>query len=100
MVIHVSTSCWKASCFFSPSVTTTMGRLGKMWFSATAKNGWAAWLTPAHDNTPPSSRRRARHCTAGVSETLANKHQLSSRARDVSELLVAARAELCAKLAE
>src|SRR5262252_4711768 len=40
---------------------------------------------PAQDNTPPFSRRRARTCTAGVSETAANK------------LLVAGIAKTCAK---
>src|SRR6267142_502270 len=40
---------------------------------------------PVQDNTPPFSRRRAKVCTAGVSETAANK------------LLVAGIAKSCAK---
>src|ERR1041385_1084086 len=40
---------------------------------------------PLQDNTPPFSRRRARACTAGVSETAANK------------LLVAGISRSCAK---
>src|ERR1017187_2247948 len=64
---------------------TTIGRCGKRCRSKTAKNGCAARLTPAQDNTPAFSRRRARDRTAGVCETLANK------------LLVALTAEFCAK---
>src|SRR5205823_2653623 len=56
-----------------------------MWWSKAAKNGWAVWLIPVHDNTPPCSRRRVKVCTAGVSETAANK------------LLAAGIARACAK---
>src|SRR6266566_6416545 len=65
-----------------------IGRCGKRKCSSAAKKGCAAPLIPAQDNTPPFSKRRARDCTAGVSETLANNS------------LVAAISKSCAKLAE
>jgi len=51
----------------------TMGRCGKKYWSRTAKNGCAAWLTPAQINTPPCSSRCARRCTAGAFNMSANK---------------------------
>ena len=63
----------------------TIGRRGKNFRSRAAKNGCAAWLTPAQVNTPPCSSRRARDCTAGAFEMSANK------------LLVADAAAFCAK---
>jgi len=49
------------------------------------RNGWAAALMPVQDNKPPFSKRRARDCTVGVSETRANNS------------LAAAIAKSCAK---
>src|ERR1039458_3564136 len=63
----------------------TMGRCGKKIWSRTAKNGCAAWLTPAEVKTPPFSNRCARRCTAGAFKMSANK------------LLVADVAAFCAK---
>src|ERR1039458_9085042 len=51
----------------------TNGRRGKIFLSRTARNGCAAWQTPAPDSTPPCSNRRARDCTAGASEMSADK---------------------------
>src|SRR6266576_1480983 len=50
-----------------------MGQLGKSSRSKAARKGWAGWLMPGHDDTPPFSSRRARDRTAGVCETRANK---------------------------
>ena len=70
---HVSKSCWKLSCVFRFSVTTTTGRCGKSSCSNAAKNGCAGAATPEKDSAPPGSSRRARDCTAGAGEMSANK---------------------------
>ena len=71
--IHVSMSCWKLPWVFRFSVTTTMGRLGKIFRSRVEKKGCAGAATPAQDSAPPCSNRRARDCTAGVCDTRSNK---------------------------
>jgi hypothetical protein len=50
----------------------TMGRVGKIFCSSAAKNGWADAQIPVQDNTPPFSNRRAMDCTAGAFEMSAN----------------------------
>lgn len=50
----------------------TSGRFGRSRWSKVARNGCAGGQTPAKDNTPPFSSRRARDCTAGVSRTRSN----------------------------